>query len=66
MAARKPITVRVPQNRLRTLMQARKVRTQSDLINTLMAEEEERLRSHRTLRGTSGTGRPSEIDDRLL
>ncbi len=63
---RKAITVRIPRMRLQKLMRARKVKTQSDLINTLLMEEEERLRSHRVLRETEGTAKPSEIDDRLL
>ena len=41
-----PRTVRISEARLRKLMRARRVATQSELINTLLAEEEERLRSH--------------------
>jgi hypothetical protein len=66
MAGRKAVTVRIPESRLRRLMRARKVKSQSDLINSLLAEEEERLRSHRVLRETEGTARVSEIHDRLL
>ena len=66
MEARKALTVRVSEARLRKLMRARKAKTQSDLINTLLAEEEERLRSHKVLRDTAGTVRASEINDRLL
>ena len=66
MAGRKAVTVRIPEPRLRQLMRARKVKSQSDLINTLLAEEEERLKSHRVLRETAGTPKPSEIHDRLL
>jgi hypothetical protein len=47
-------------------MRARKVRSQSELINTLLAEEEERLRSHRVLRDTVHTVKRADIDDRLL
>ena len=64
--ARKALTVRIPEARLRKLMRARKAKTQSELINTLLAEEEERLRSHEVLRDTAGTVNPSSIDDRLL
>ena len=66
MAHSKALTVRIPEARLRKLMRARKAKTQSDLINTLLAEEEERLRSHQVLRDTAGTLKPSEINDRLL
>lgn len=66
MAARKALTVRIPEARLRRLMRARKAKTQSDLINTLLAEEEERLRSHQVLRDTAGTVKPADINDRLL
>ena len=66
MAARKAVTVRVSEPRLRRLMRARKARTQSDLINTLLAEEEERLRSHGVLRATAGTATRGELDGRLL
>jgi hypothetical protein len=66
MAGRKAVTVRIPESRLRRLMRARKVKSQSDLINSLLAEEEERLKSHRVLRETEGTAQPSEIHDRLL
>ena len=66
MAAKRTVTVRVSEARLRKLMRARRVATHSELINTLLAEEEERLRSHAVLRGTAGTARTREVDDRLL
>jgi hypothetical protein len=47
-------------------MRARKIATQSELINTLLAEEEERLRSHSLLRDTASTVRAGDIDARLL
>jgi len=65
MAANRAITVRVPETRLRNLMRARRVPTQSELINTLLAEEEGRLRSHAVLRETAGTARTRDDDDRL-
>ncbi|HEV8718944.1 MAG TPA: hypothetical protein VGX03_39755 [Candidatus Binatia bacterium] len=64
--ARKALTVRIPADRLRKLMRARKVKTQSELINILLAEEEERLQSHQVLRATAGTVKLSAINDRLL
>jgi hypothetical protein len=66
MAATRAITVRLSEVRLRKLMRARKVATQSELINTLLAEEEERLRSHALLRETAGTVRAADVNDRLL
>jgi len=66
MAGRKPVTVRIPQPRLRHLMRARKVKSQSELINTLLEEEEERLKSHQVLRETQGKLKRSAVDDRLL
>jgi hypothetical protein len=66
MATSRAITVRISEVRLRKLMRARKAATQSELINTLLAEEEERLRSHAVLRDTARTVRASDIDARLL
>jgi hypothetical protein len=66
MPRTKPITVRVVEQRFRRLMRARRARTQSELVNTLLAEEDERLRSHRALRATAGTARADELDARLL
>jgi hypothetical protein len=66
MAANRAITIRVPETRLRKLMRARRVSTQSELINSLLAEEEERLRSHAVLRETARTVRAGDLDDRLL
>ena len=66
MAATRAVTVRIPEARLRKLMRARRVATQSELINALLAEEEERLRSHAVLRETALTARPGDVDDRLL
>jgi hypothetical protein len=63
MIGRKAVTVRIPYLRLRQLMRARKVKTQSELINTLLAEEEERLRSHKALRETAGRIKRSHFDD---
>src|SRR2546423_1318616 len=46
---RKAVTVRIPPERLRRVMKARGLKTQSEVLNTLLEEEEERLRSHRAL-----------------
>ena len=66
IAGSRAITVRISEARLRKLMRARKSATQSELINTLLAEEEERLRWHAVLRGTARTVRAADIDARLL
>ena len=65
MARRKSLIVRIPEARLRKRMRTRKAKTQSDLINTLLAEDEERLHSHQVLRATAGTIKPSEINSAL-
>ena len=66
MAGRKAVTVRILHPRLRQLMRARKCKSQSELIDALLAEEEERLDSHRVLRETQGKLKRSEVNDRLL
>ena len=66
MPANRAITVRISEARLRKLMRARKVTPQSLLLNTLLAEEEERPRSHAVLRDTARTVRAGNLDDRLL
>jgi len=66
LMASRAITVRISETRLRKLMRARRAATQSELINTLLAEEEERLRSHAVLRATARTVRAADIDARLL
>lgn len=65
-AKRKAVTVRILEALLRNLMRQRKAKTQSELINTLLAEEEERLHSHQVLRRTAGSVKPSSINDSLL
>ena len=66
MAGSRAITVRISDSRLRKLMRARKAATQSELINTLLSEEEERVRSHALLRATAGTVRAKNLDARFL
>ncbi len=60
------ITVRIPKPRLRQLMLACKAKSQSELINKLLEEEEERLKSQEVLRETQGKLKRSVFDDRLL
>jgi hypothetical protein len=65
-ASKKAITVRVPVVRLRQVMRSRKIATQSELINTLLEEEAEKIASRRVLEETAGTADAAEFDDRLL
>ncbi|MBI4702183.1 MAG: hypothetical protein HY744_13725 [Deltaproteobacteria bacterium] len=65
-AEKKAVTVRVPAARLRGLMRARGIATQSELVNTVLAEEEERLRCRRVLRETAGVAATGGLDDCLL
>jgi hypothetical protein len=60
------ITVRVPAGRLQRVMRGRRSATQSELINTLLSEEEERLNALRVLRETEGSADSDDFDDRLL
>ncbi len=62
----KAVTVRVPATRLRKVMRARKAATQSELINDLLTEEEERIEAEAVLRGTTGVAGSQDFDDRLL
>ena len=63
---RKAVTVRISVALLSKLMKQRKAKTQSELINTLLAEEAERLHSHEVLRSTAGKVKASSIDDSLI
>lgn len=62
----KAVTVRVPATRLRKVMRARKAATQSELINDLLTEEEERIEAEAVLRETTGAASSQDLDDRLL
>lgn len=62
----KAVTVRVSERRLKKLMRARKAATQSELINDLLREEEERLAAEEALRASEGVARAGDLDDRLL
>jgi hypothetical protein len=62
----KAVTVRISTELLARLMRARKAATQSDLINTLLEEEAERLRAEAAIRDSERAAAPGELDDRLL
>ena len=66
MKTDKVLTVRIAGGRLRKIMRARGIKRQSDLINRLLEEEEERLESSSVLRATAASVRRSDFDDRLL
>ncbi|MFI5308600.1 MAG: hypothetical protein ACHQ53_14670 [Polyangiales bacterium] len=63
---KRAITVRVPEARLKQVMRARRIATQSELINTLLDEEAEKISSRQALEATAGTLRSRDFDDRLL
>jgi hypothetical protein len=66
-AATRSITVRLRRpEALRRIMRQRRLRTQSDVINTLIAEEVERLRSWKALEESAGAADRDGFDDRLL
>jgi hypothetical protein len=60
------ITVRVPESRLKQVMRARGIATQSELINTLLDEEVEKIAARRALEAAAGTAGAKDFDDRLL
>jgi hypothetical protein len=63
---KRAITVRVAEAQLKRVMRARGIATQSELINTLLAEEAEKIVAVRALEATAGTAGPKDFDDRLL
>ena len=65
MAPRKSLTVRIPEARFTNPCGHTRPRLKSDLIDTLLAEEEERLHSQQVFRATAGTLKPSEISSAL-
>jgi hypothetical protein len=65
-AKKRAITVRVDEARLKQVMRARRIATQSELINTLLEEEAEKIASRRVLEATAGTIGPRDFDDRFF
>jgi hypothetical protein len=63
---KRAITVRVAEAQLKRLMRARGIATQSELINTLLDEESEKIAAVRALEATAGTTESKDFDDRLL
>ena len=66
MSMTKAVTVRVSGRDLAQIMRKRAFKTQSEVINTLLAEEAERLRALAFLQKTAGTVERDDFDDRLL
>jgi len=63
---KRAITVRVPEARLKQVMRARRIATQSELFNTLLEEEVEKMAARKALEATAGKLTAKDFDDRLL
>lgn len=63
---KRAITVRVLEARLKQVMRARRIATQSELINTLLDEEVEKIAARKALESTAGKLGPDDFDARLL
>jgi hypothetical protein len=64
--ATKAVSVRIPEVKLRRVMRKRRLKSRSRLINALVDEEDERIRSREAHHRIFGAGRRAEFDDRLL
>lgn len=63
---KRAITVRVPEARLKQVMRARRIATQSELFNTLLEEEVEKMAARKALEAAAGKLSAKDFDDRLL
>lgn len=63
---KRAITVRVPEARLKQVMRARGIATQSELFNTLLDEEVEKMLARKALEAAAGKLGAKDFDDRLL
>lgn len=63
---KRAITVRVPEARLKQVMRARGIATQSELFNTLLDEEVEKVAARKALEAMAGKLNDKDFDDRLL
>ena len=63
---KRAITVRVPEARLKQVMRARRIATQSELFNTLLEEEVEKMAARKALEAAAGKLTAKDFDDRLL
>jgi len=62
----KAMSMRLPVARVKRLMRLRKAPTATALVDTLLAEEEERLRALKVLKESEGKTSESDWDESLL
>lgn len=63
---KRAITVRVVEARLKQVMRERRIATQSELFNTLIDEEIEKITARKALERAAGKLGAKDFDDRLL
>ena len=63
---KRAITVRVVEARLKQVMRERRIATQSELFNTLIDEEIEKITARKALELAAGKLGAKDFDDRLL
>lgn len=63
---KRAITVRVVGARLKQVMRERRIATQSELFNTLLDEEVEKITARKALELAAGKLGAKDFDDRLL
>ena len=63
---KRAITVRVVEARLKQVMRERRIATQSELFNTLLDEEVEKITARKALESAAGKLGARDFDDRLL
>ena len=63
---KRAITVRVVGARLKLVMRERRIATQSELFNTLLDEEVEKINARKALELAAGKLGARDFDDRLL
>ena len=63
---KRAITVRVVGARLELVMRERRIATQSELFNTLLDEEVEKINARKALELAAGKLGARDFDDRLL
>ena len=66
MAKTRPVSVRLSTSELTSLMRERRIKSQSALIQSLVSEDLERIRSHRAIRDFVRRARVEDFDARLL
>jgi hypothetical protein len=66
MAKTRSVSVRLSASELTSLMRERRITSQSALIQSLVSEDLERIRSHRAIREFVRRARVEDFDARLL